>query len=1277
MRLQRLLNMVVPLLLVCLFLFTAKPGFSQVSYDTATLQGTVLDSQGAAIPGATVSILNPATGLAKSMQSGQDGTYSFPLLPPGAYEVNVSAAGFDKAVANGINLPVGQAVIQDMHLTVGTTTTTVEVTSAAPLVSVEQTQQADSINPTQVAELPNVNHTFDSYVLTLPGVTNIQTINSSGSQRNSPGTTNAFATAGSNGRGGLVYIDGAEDDTGQGISRAYHLPVDAIQEFQVNRSGYNAEYGFTYAEAVTIVTKSGTNTVHGTLFGTFRDEGTDAHQYFQPLAYRNPITNALVYNQVSGDKPFDQEYHLGGSVGGPIVKNKLFFFASYEFFQNAFLTGRSFLTPVSQGITAGQTKYIGDITTTGGSCGVLTCAQLATDLSTKLIPTNNLVVNQLIGNGVAGFPNQSGAFTNKNNWHDGILRFDWQPNSADSFVFRSLVEVQDSPGNFGGTEYAQNAAAAPNSAVLITNRDYEGVGVWNHIFSPTLFNAFRFQFVPEWTTNNIQIPAQLSPQIPFSVIPGFANFGALQPGRVREIRYQFEDSTTWTKGSHSIKFGASFRPVKYVYFDPLYAPSQIAYPSSAPLTKAGGPAGGNPIGAYTPPLNANDVSAIGTFNTNNPGFTADFNGAALNGLQNFAAVNPNQFRTSFGTNHWTGWGEYGGVYIQDTWKINPRLTITPGVRFDVNAEPFPTGGVDNNVCELGNTVLPTVNNVATLQGAIRTAAAGLGTYGAPAIQAACIPANGGQILSFPTNPGGNHTQYVSPRLGLAFDITGDGKTLLRAAGGRFVGASELPAVFWSNEYNPNGKYLIQQEVTAGTDPAFNTMITNSVAAGHLPVFRPTVADFASAGIAPVPDGPHGVYIVAADSLRCGNHNPYGCGTYRSTSSTQASISIQRQLAAHDSLEVAYNFQRTFHLQDPQEQAFEQAVSDTSDPAGPGHPLLDPLQGPMVVPFSVNTETGTVYCSCGDAYFNALTGTYKRQMSHNFQAQVNWTYSRAIDDVLDFSSFNSSYFPTIYPLGTNGNGRDKGLSAYNTTHVIVANAVYNSPFKGGSGSGIAHKMLADWTLSPIITLRSGIPFQVAINPGQGLAPIGFTGAGTPTGIVCTTVAGCANGITQGTQTAYAVGNGLVQEAQNQARPYQAPRDSSYGPWAYRWDMSFKRGFRVNERLRIDFQANFANILNHVNFLGVNGFFSLAQYNQSTAQHASILNGQTVNLLSGPFVFKGQKSFNQLEKAQQLCTLPGSTSACPSGPKPNSLGGDPLSFKTADVPRQGQFELRLTF
>jgi len=185
MRIRHTLKVLVPF---SVLLFAALPSIGQVSYDTATLQGGVLDIQGRAVPGALVTIRNAATGLTKSQQSGEDGTYNFPLLPVGTYQVEVTAAGFNKAVASNVVLSVGQATVEDLHLRVGETTTTVVVTSDSPLLAVEQVQQANEITQNQVQALPNVNHTFDTYVLTLPGISNIQTIRNSGSQRAGTGT---------------------------------------------------------------------------------------------------------------------------------------------------------------------------------------------------------------------------------------------------------------------------------------------------------------------------------------------------------------------------------------------------------------------------------------------------------------------------------------------------------------------------------------------------------------------------------------------------------------------------------------------------------------------------------------------------------------------------------------------------------------------------------------------------------------------------------------------------------------------------------------------------------------------------------------------------------------------------------------------------------------------------------------------------------------------------------------------------------------------------------
>jgi hypothetical protein len=311
--------------------------------------------------------------------------------------------------------------------------------------------------------------------------------------------------------------------------------------------------------------------------------------------------------------------------------------------------------------------------------------------------------------------------------------------------------------------------------------------------------------------------------------------------------------------------------------------------------------------------------------------------------------------------------------------------------------------------------------------------------------------------------------------------------------------------------------------------------------------------------------------------------------------------------------------------------------------------VDPYLGPMLVPVNPNVETGTLYCSCGSATYHGMTASLTRRYTNNLQFQVNYTYSRSVDDVLDFSSFNSSFYPTLFPNGTVlGQGRDQGQSAYNLKHILTGNAVYTTPFE--TGKSLMDTILANISISPIVTLHSGIPFEVLINPQQGLAG------------ECLTVAACENG--------GAVSNGLVQEALNQARPFNAPRNSGVGPWDFRWDMSVRKGIYINKErgLRLDVIANVANILNHTNFLGVNGSFTQFQAGSAlTADAVPLLQvpgqpQQVINLLNGPYSFQGHKIFNTTEKA--------SGGALP-------LGSDPLAFVSADVPRQAQFMLKLSF
>jgi Carboxypeptidase regulatory-like domain len=1088
-------------LVVLSWLLTAN---AQVDYSTATLRGIVYDPQGAVITRASVTVTNASTGFTKTVKTNPDGSYVIPVLQPGVYQITVEAQGFEKENVKTFTLTVGTASVFDAHMKVGAATETVEVTGdSAPIVQVTQTQQADYINLIAEQNIPSVTRDYSQTIQLLPGMTNAEAIHSSGAQRNIGAfPVNNFTTAGGNGRGGLVTIDGGENDYGSGISRTTHISPDAIQDIQVNRNSFNAEFGFTLAEHVLVVTKSGGNQLHGSLFGTFRDQVMDAKPFFK----------------VGNNNAMDQDWHIGGSLGGPLVKDKVFFFLNTEAYRTTFESLKTFNTPFVTGPSAAQQAYIQKV--------ALSNPGAAAALTAILTPANNPFVQKLI----AG---QSGFVPGDQKWVDSMARLDWQPNVSNTLTFRFLHEREDAPLDLGGGAGGFAAGVQPTTAASFattdTIRDYEALVTWSHIFSATLVNTLRVQAVPDNTVDLSWNNGHGGPTTPFSAFTdGFGTFGPLLGSEfiAHQRRYQFEDSVTWSVGKHTFKFGESYRPVKYTYFDNLYAHSQIAYvPGILPILTPG---------VLPPSLAAQAVAAAGL-----PGPATN-----LTSLQSFGVGLPTQFRTSTGNNALiSNWAHYGGVYFQDSWKMTSRLTVDAGIRFDVDDEAF---------------------------------------------------------------PGQNPNYYASPRLGFAWDMGGDHKTVLRAGGGIFVAPAQFQNSYYSNLYNPTGATGFAQAVATIGQPNYAALLGHLFAIGNLPVLNPvTAADYAAAGI-PIAQGkPNGIGII----------NP--SGGYKNNYGIQASLSIQRELTKNMSLEVGYNVQHTVHLQDPLEIGFVNSGA-----------LPDPLLGPILKPNPANNpliggqpkfETLTEYCACGGAIYHAATVSLTRRFANHLQFQTNYTWSKSIDDVLDFSSFTSTYFPTIP-------GKDRALSPFNISHLFSTSAVYTTP-SYGSSTGFFAKALADITLSPIVSFHSGTPFELFDSPPVGGA-----------------------------------GNGLVQEALNQARPFNAPRDSGILPWNYRWDMRFNKDIRLarnNENVRLGLMVTAANLLNHTNFTGVNGIFPVgsALDPRATAFPITDVNGnvlQTVNLLNGPYNLKGLKARD--------FGVPGNI---------------PLAFNSAGVARQIQFGLRLSF
>ncbi len=975
---------------------------AQVDVSTATLKGAVYDPNQAAIPGAIILVTNIERGISQKVTSGEDGTYRIPLLPPGVYRVEVQAEGFEKAVAPSVELTIGQAAILDVRLQLGSVKTEVDVTEGVVLIETEKTQQANTLNKAQIENLPNLTRNFTDSVFTLPGVSS-----SDAPRAQFPGytgfLTSGFSIGGSNGRDNLVTFDGGENDYGSGQLRTPNISVESVQEFQVNRNAFSAEFGFTAGTAVNVVTKSGTNAFHGSVYAYFSDQNTEARNFFDNSA-------------VTPTKPFSQNFFPGVTVGGPIIRNKLFVFSSYEFRKVDTPQFRSYLnTPEAQGINGNpdQLSYVNQLNASGNP----TLQSLAGFFKQALLPMSDPAVASLLNA-------NNGVSTDTVGSHDWVTRLDYQPREADTFTARVSFEHWDY-STIGST-----TAYAPSDANNTYSRDVTLLGTWNRIISAELVNQLRVQVVPY----NSATTAPFSPGTTELSIGdlGVFNQSYTAPYSATQQRYQFEDNLTWVLGNHTLKFGGSYRPDHYKVQNNLWFAGEFDFDEGVfPLI------GLAPVAAQT---------ALATFNLQN-GYPATGPPATnLTALESFALGIPTDYRQGFNNPLWSGWANYVGLFAQDSWKISPRLTINYGVRFDYDAEASP------------------------------------------------VP----------------HNYYFSPRLGLAWNVFGDQKTVFRAGGGIFVAPVNFQIAYLVNLLNDSGKY-INQVALALPDTTVLNLWGLGLQEGKLPFGQLNTQDLALLGIKPGPGGNGRViFDIAPD--------------YKNAYTIQASSSIARQLTQSTSLEIGYQMYRGVHL--PLDQQTNSAETGA----------WDPIYGPQYYSINPTLAQNNTYSSIGNSTYNGGTASFTKRYSANLQAQVNYTFSKAIDDVTDFNSQFASFFPTRLYL-------ERGISPYNVTNNFVANAVYTSPFKS--------RALSDITLSPIVYARSGIPFDVR-------------------------VPGAENGT---------VGDSLY------ARPWYVPRDSGIGPDFYDFDLRLAKVFYINRErgLKLNVLVEGTNLLNHTNFSSVNDQF----------------------------------------------------------------------------------------
>jgi hypothetical protein len=657
------------LLLMILLALRVELAFPQASVANSELRGRVTDQNGALVAGATITITEVNRGITRTAKSDDTGQYVFLSLPPGTYKMQVEATGFAAKTLTDIHLDVGQVGNVPVQLQVGGVQAEVNVVAGGQVVEVERTQQSTIINETQINNLPINRRSYLDFALLTPGVTDSDSINDSTDFRVAQTPQSGLSFGGNNGRGNSILVDGAPADTNSGGVRSV-LGQEAVQEFQVNRNSYNAEYGGASGGVVNIISKTGTNDWHGSVFGYFRDDKFDAKNFFD----QNP----------SGKSPFNRQ-QFGGSLGGPINHDETFFFVGFE------------------GLLQEQTSFVNLL----NDPNIFNLSGSQTALFNLLDASGNPGLQQLSA-GVRGAltisPRTRGLFETANgqfpfDGHDtvGVFRVDHTFNSRDSGYVRF---------NMADSHFENQAAGALTAVSRGRTIDTFTGGLLlseTHFFSPTTTNEVKAQYT--YLKNDVVPNDPLGPEIN---IDGFGNFGRdiFLPSFAIERRYEVADNVAMVRGSHTWKFGGQFQAIDNSANSQTFFGGRFNFTPQLPLISLV-PAAARPglIGFLVSSGGALGLDLGGGALTlcSNPSITGCPNGvpdvldAPINGVQAFNVNLPTVYQQGFGESGFDAWSRRYSFYGQDSWKVRPNFTLNFGARYYLEDDEDPIPLDKNNI----------------------------------------------------------------------------------------------------------------------------------------------------------------------------------------------------------------------------------------------------------------------------------------------------------------------------------------------------------------------------------------------------------------------------------------------------------------------------------------------------------------------------------------------------------------------------------------------------
>ncbi len=599
--------------------FATALGFSQ-SKTTAVLNGTIYDPSGGAIPATKIILTNIENGFKQETQSDAEGNYRFPLVTPGTYEVRAEKSGFSSAIRKNVEVTVGQAATLNLQLALGQTTELLEVTSEVGLVETERTQQSNTIRESAVRNLPINRRDYLTFSLLAPGVADSKALADSNSFRVKQTPDSGISFYGSNGRGNSVSVDGGDaNDPGGGVRPT--VSQEAVLEFQVNRTNYSAEHGSARGGVVNIVTKSGANDVHGSAFAFFRQQSLDATDPFALLFDGSAVKRV---------KPDSNRQQYGGTIGGPITKDKLFYFLSYEGLRRRerrtvpVLTDNSIFGP-----TAAQQAILNQLPAAAQ-------AQLRPALSTPTAVQEMFRIN-------------SGIFPFETDDHKGLIRLDYRKNDKDMFSLRQNV------AQIFETNEGVGALVGYSRGFVQEYFDSTTLGSWTRTFSSSLVNELRLQY------NYYDFRTESNDKYgPALEIAGFGLFNRdrFLPSRTLSRRADIVENVSWFKGKHNVKAGFYYLWRSVDSDSKTFMSGRFTF-------------GALPGSLVNPALASTSITALQAFNL---GLAQSYQQGFGDGLVKGRSI------------------PVVAGFVQDSWKIASNFSFDLGLRYEVDnrKEPLPT-----------------------------------------------------------------------------------------------------------------------------------------------------------------------------------------------------------------------------------------------------------------------------------------------------------------------------------------------------------------------------------------------------------------------------------------------------------------------------------------------------------------------------------------------------------------------------------------------------------